>query len=110
MESNEWQTSRGSVRIEYGLISGELLADRVELRIGRPLRRSCGRQAAETHEARHQQQAGFGRGEIPASDEQIDRRGKALVVAAPDARNRHATAHGAQQNLMTRLRPRPAIR
>ena len=75
------------------------------IRIGRR------RQAAELHQAGHQQQPGLCRGQVRAADEVgVVQRHEALGVAAPDADDRKPAVHGSQHQPVPRSRGGPAVR
>src|SRR6516165_4150268 len=85
---------RRSMSIEDGLVGGDLLANGGRFRGSRMVRISSRRQAAQLHQAGHQQQPRLGRGQVRAADEVgVVQWHEALGVAAPDANDRKAAVH-----------------
>src|SRR5689334_571261 len=88
------------MRVEYRLVLREHALARFRLR----------GQATVAQEARHEEQPGFGRGQIATADEAGLWCGEALVIAAADDRHRHATLDRAAQHLWPRGRGGAAVR
>ncbi len=98
-----------SVQIEYRLVRGNLLADRVRFGFGRVMGIHRRRQAAKLHQTSHQQEAGLCGSQITSADQAIPSQREPGIVAAPHAHHRHAAVDRSQHQAVPRHRGHDAI-